>query len=88
MRMFRGLILAILVVVTPLVVAAPALAQNNPPPPQNQADTDQGVGIGALAIGNVKYQVEAGLFRRMAEAEKPLYLDFGHAFQLAREIVG
>jgi methylene-tetrahydromethanopterin dehydrogenase len=46
------------------------------------------VGIGALAIGNVKYQVEAGLFRRMAEAEKPLYLDFGHAFQLAREIVG
>jgi methylene-tetrahydromethanopterin dehydrogenase len=46
------------------------------------------VGIGALAIGNVKYQVEAGLFRKMAEAEKPLYLDFGHAFQLAREIVG
>jgi methylene-tetrahydromethanopterin dehydrogenase len=46
------------------------------------------VGIGALAIGNVKYQVESGLFRKMAEAEKPLYLDFGHAFQLAREIVG
>jgi methylene-tetrahydromethanopterin dehydrogenase len=48
----------------------------------------KGVGIGALAIGNVKYQVEAGLFRKMASAPKPLYLDFGDAFQLAREIVG
>lgn len=46
------------------------------------------VGIGALAIGNVKYQVEAGLFRKMTDAPKALYLDFRDAFQLAREIVG
>ena len=35
-----------------------------------------------------KYKVQAGLFRRMIEAEKPLYLDFRDAFALAREIVG
>lgn len=45
------------------------------------------VGIGPLAIGNVKYKVEVGLFRKMTEAEKPLYLDFRDAFQLAREII-
>ena len=48
----------------------------------------QAVGIGALAIGNVKYQVEAGLFRRMTETGKPLYLDFRDAFALAQSIAG
>ena len=47
-----------------------------------------GVGIGALTVGNVKYQVESGLFRKMIESDKPLYLDFRDAFALAREIVG
>jgi methylene-tetrahydromethanopterin dehydrogenase len=46
------------------------------------------VGIGALAIGGVKYKVQSGLFRRMIEAEKPLFLDFRDAFALARELVG
>ena len=46
------------------------------------------VGIGALAIGGVKYKVQAGLFRRMIEAPKPFYIDFRDAFALAREIVG
>ena len=46
------------------------------------------VAIGPLAIGNVKYKVEAGLFRRMIEAEKPQFLDFRDAFDLAREILG
>jgi len=48
----------------------------------------KGVGIGALAIGNIKYKVEAGLFRKMLEAPKALYLDFRDAFALAREIIG
>ena len=48
----------------------------------------EGLGIGALAVGNVKYQVEAGLFRRMIETEEPLALDFRDAFALAREILG
>jgi methylene-tetrahydromethanopterin dehydrogenase len=47
-----------------------------------------GMGIGALAIGNIKYKVEAGLFKKMIEAQKALYLDFRDAFALAREIIG
>ena len=43
--------------------------------------------IGALAIGNVKYQVMRGLFESMLAAEKALYLDFRHAFAQAREVV-
>ncbi len=46
------------------------------------------VGIGSLAIGAVKYKVQSGLFRKMIEAEKPLFLDFRDAFALARELVG
>lgn len=46
------------------------------------------VGIGPLAIGDVKYKVESGLFRKMIETDKPLYLDFRDAFALAREIIG
>lgn len=46
-----------------------------------------GVGIGPLAIGGVKYKVEAGLFRRMIETDKPLFLDFRDAFSLARELI-
>lgn len=43
------------------------------------------VGIGPLAIGNVKYKVESGLFKKMIEAEKPVTFDFQDAFSLARE---
>jgi len=46
------------------------------------------LGIGALAIGAVKYKVESGLFRKMIESDKPLVLDFRDAFKLARELVG
>jgi methylene-tetrahydromethanopterin dehydrogenase len=46
------------------------------------------VGIGALAVGGVKYKVQAGLLKRMIEAPKPVYLDFRDAFDLARELVG
>lgn len=45
------------------------------------------LGIGALAIGDVKYKTQAGLFRRMLTEDKPLDLDFRDAFALAREIV-
>jgi methylene-tetrahydromethanopterin dehydrogenase len=44
------------------------------------------VGIGALAIGNVKYQTEAGLFKMMIESDKPLYLDFRDAYDLAQKL--
>lgn len=45
------------------------------------------VGIGPLAIGNVKYKAEFGLFKRMIEADKTVTLDFQDAFSLARELV-
>jgi methylene-tetrahydromethanopterin dehydrogenase len=45
-----------------------------------------GVGIGALAIGNVKYRTESGLFKQMTESAKPLRLDFRQAFALARTL--
>lgn len=44
------------------------------------------LGIGPLAIGNVKYKTEFGLFRKMLEASKPQCLDFRDAFALAREL--
>ena len=45
------------------------------------------LGIGALAIGNVKYGTQSGLFKQMTAATKPLCLDFRHAFALARTLV-
>jgi methylene-tetrahydromethanopterin dehydrogenase len=45
------------------------------------------LGLGALAIGNIKYGTESGLFKQMVTAEKPLCLDFRHAFALARQLV-
>jgi methylene-tetrahydromethanopterin dehydrogenase len=44
------------------------------------------LGIGALAIGNVKYRTESGLFKQMTESKAPLRLDFRHAFELARTL--
>lgn len=45
------------------------------------------VGVGALAVGNVKYQVEHRLLAAMRGADKPLYLGFREAFAMAREVV-
>jgi methylene-tetrahydromethanopterin dehydrogenase len=47
----------------------------------------RGVGIGALAVGNVKYQVEHRLLSAMRSAEKPLYLGFREAFAMARQVL-
>jgi methylene-tetrahydromethanopterin dehydrogenase len=46
------------------------------------------LGIGALAIGNIKYKTESGLFQRMITAAKPVQLDIREAFVLAREFNG
>jgi methylene-tetrahydromethanopterin dehydrogenase len=46
------------------------------------------LGIGPLAIGNIKYKTESGLFQRMIAATKPVTFDFRDAFQLARELNG
>ncbi|MGH6842160.1 MAG: NAD(P)-dependent methylenetetrahydromethanopterin dehydrogenase [Methylocella sp.] len=44
------------------------------------------LGIGSLAIGNVKYKTESELFQRMATSTRAVSLDFRKAFALGREI--
>jgi methylene-tetrahydromethanopterin dehydrogenase len=45
------------------------------------------VGIGALTVGNVKYQTQHLLLKKMYESGKPEYLDFNMAFEVARSYV-
>jgi methylene-tetrahydromethanopterin dehydrogenase len=49
--------------------------------------TPNAVGIGALAIGHIKYKVQHGLLKRMLQAETAQVLDFPDAYQLANERV-
>jgi methylene-tetrahydromethanopterin dehydrogenase len=44
------------------------------------------VGLGPLAIGNIKYKTEFGLFQKMIAVTKPVQFDFRDAFVLAREL--
>jgi len=44
------------------------------------------LGLGALAIGDVKYKVHKRLFEMMIETDKPLYLDHERSFEVARVI--
>jgi methylene-tetrahydromethanopterin dehydrogenase len=50
--------------------------------------THGALGIGPLAIGNIKYKTESGLFGRMVSSAKPAQLDIREAFILARELNG
>lgn len=44
------------------------------------------LGVGPLAIGDIKYKTESGLFKQMLASKEPLALDFRHAFALARQL--
>jgi methylene-tetrahydromethanopterin dehydrogenase len=46
------------------------------------------LGVGPLAIGDIKYKCESGLFKQMIASDKPLVLDFRHAYALAKHLVG
>ncbi len=51
--------------------------------------TSHGVlGIGPLAMGDIKYKTESGLFGQMIAAEKPVQLAVHEAFVLARQLNG
>ena len=50
------------------------------------AGSGKALAIGALAIGNIKYQVERGLFESMRAGDKARYLDFRDAFRAARDL--
>ncbi|MEW6037761.1 MAG: NAD(P)-dependent methylenetetrahydromethanopterin dehydrogenase [Pseudomonadota bacterium] len=45
------------------------------------------VGVGALAVGNVKYQLQNHLLALLLQSESPVFFDFRAAFERAREIV-
>ncbi len=44
-------------------------------------------GVGALAVGNIKYQLQHLLLASMLSTDKPLFLDFRNAFAKVREIL-
>lgn len=50
-------------------------------------ESDGAVGIGALAIGDIKYQLQNCLLAELLTADKPILLDFRDAFQKARKLV-
>jgi methylene-tetrahydromethanopterin dehydrogenase len=45
------------------------------------------VGVGPLAVGNIKYKVQHALLKSMLTGDKPVYLDFIAAFEKARELL-
>lgn len=49
--------------------------------------TSGAVGLGALAIGNIKYQAQNRLLKKMRESDAAIYLHFEHAFEVAREYI-
>jgi methylene-tetrahydromethanopterin dehydrogenase len=56
-------------------------------PLTHATNSPDAVGIGALAIGDVKYKLQQALLRETLESEKPVYLDFRNAFDGARKLV-
>jgi hypothetical protein len=86
-----------------LIASAPQLkvaADANAVPPAGIAGVDAfhngtpiessksgAVGLGAMAIGNIKFQTQVLLLKKMINTEKPVYLHFEHAFEIAREYI-
>ncbi len=68
--------------VPPAGIAGVGVMDNGEPLKNSQNGV---VAIGALAVGNIKYQTQQHLLKQMYEAGKPVYLDFTHAFEFARE---
>jgi methylene-tetrahydromethanopterin dehydrogenase len=71
--------------VPPLGIEGIRLKQYGQPLPF--ADNAPGaVGIGALAVGDVKYKLQNALLRFLLTTEQPVFLDFREAFLRAREL--
>ena len=52
-----------------------------------QGSKSNAVGIGALAIGNIKYQSQHRLLKQMCVSDKPVYLHYEHACEAAQQYV-
>jgi methylene-tetrahydromethanopterin dehydrogenase len=48
---------------------------------------DGAVGIGALAIGHIKYRTQQALLKLLLETDKPVFIDFREAFKIARGLM-
>lgn len=55
-------------------------------PLKHAASSIGAVGIGPLAIGNVKFQLQQELLKEMLGPDQPLFIDFRVAFDKAREM--
>ena len=49
--------------------------------------SDRAFAVGALGVGQLKYQTQMRLLKQMTTADQPLYLEFNAAFKLARDIL-
>lgn len=47
----------------------------------------EAIGVGALAIGDIKYRVHRRLLEQMYRAPEPVYLAYREAFETARQVV-
>ncbi len=45
------------------------------------------VGVGPLAVGNIKYKLQNAMLRALLEESEPVYFDFHEAFRRARNLV-
>ncbi|MFA5982947.1 MAG: NAD(P)-dependent methylenetetrahydromethanopterin dehydrogenase [Methylococcaceae bacterium] len=61
--------------------------KDNGAPLIHAVNAQQAIGIGALAIGDIKYQLQHELLKIMLDTPVPQYLDFRNAFNKARELL-
>jgi methylene-tetrahydromethanopterin dehydrogenase len=55
-------------------------------PLEHAVNAPGAVGIGSLAVGDVKYRLQNALLRQLLTTDQPVFLDFRDAFERAREI--
>lgn len=60
---------------------------HNGEPMIHTVNSTSAVGIGALAVGDIKYKLQNALLGSLLTTETPLYLDFRAAFDQARNLV-
>lgn len=53
----------------------------------NATQSVNAVGVGALAVGNIKYKLQSELLKSMLDSDKPLIIDFRDAFSKAQTLV-
>ena len=56
-------------------------------PMKHTTQSPNAVGVGALAVGNVKYRLQHELLKSMLTSESPVFIDFRDAFSKARTLV-